>query len=120
MQEGVEGMAAGSDVARSADPGDENDPEHQHYPYVRHVRVALHRDGYGQWMSESWENSQWEVICAECGDTEGPLDEQTVEVRRLRGPYVSRHKAERAAHGHERREDIPLRWTPGSASPIPL
>jgi hypothetical protein len=71
-------------------------------------------------MSESWETSQWEVVCVECGDTEGPASEQTDEVRKLRGPYESRHKAQRVAHRHERREDVPFSWTPGSACRIPL
>ena len=89
-------MAPGYDALEPGYTGNENDPDHQHSPYVRHIHLAWHRDHFGQWVSESWDDSKWEVICRECGDTEGPGDEQSPGVRELRGPY-SKHKAEHAA-----------------------
>jgi len=93
--------------------------DHQHHPYLRHVRRSWRHDERAQWVWESREDAQWEVVCTECGDTEGPVSKQSVDVRRLRGPYPSRHKALRAAHRHERRENPLLTWTPGSTSRIP-
>jgi hypothetical protein len=64
-------VAPGYDALEPGNSGNENDSGHQHDPYVRHVHVAWHRDTLGQWTSDSWDESQWEVICRECGDTEG-------------------------------------------------
>jgi len=80
-----------------------------HRPYVRHVRTGWHRDEHCLLVDESWNHTQWEVICTECGDTEGPTEAQAIEVQTLRGPYPSRHKARRVARRHEHRQGFPLR-----------
>ena len=43
---------------------------------------------------------RWEVVCHECGDTDGPAETQTESVQQLRGPYASEHKAKHAATKH--------------------
>jgi hypothetical protein len=40
------------------------------------------------------------VLCAECGDTDGPSETQSASVQHLRGPYSSKHKAQHAATKH--------------------
>jgi len=110
-------MTPGYDALEPGYTGNENDADHRHDPYVRHVHLAWYRDQFGQWASDSWDDSQWEVICRECGDSEGHADEETAEVRALRGPYPTKHKAEHAAHRHEREFSTPLRWMPGGAMP---
>lgn len=42
----------------------------------------------------------WEVICVDCGDSEGPLENQADEIKRLRGPYLTEEKAKKAAALH--------------------
>ena len=71
------------------------------------------------WESDACDDTPWEVVCAECGDDEGPAQEQSGSVRKLRGPYRNKHKAQRVAHRHERRESGPLGWIPGSTARIP-
>ena len=53
-----------------------DDPTHLHRPYVRHVHTDWRRDEHGQWASDTWDESKWELICAECGDNEGPSEDQ--------------------------------------------
>lgn len=109
----------GYDAFEPGYTGNANDAAHVHRPYVRHVRTDWHRDEHGLWDSETWDENSWEVVCAACGDDEGPANEQTVAVRGLRGPYPSRHKAQHAAHHHEREANPRVRWGPGSAVPQP-
>ena len=40
------------------------------------------------------------MFCAECGDTDGPAENQTQPIQRLRGPYAHEHKAKHAAQKH--------------------
>ena len=42
----------------------------------------------------------WEVICLDCGDSEGLLENQVDEIKRLRGPYLTEDKAKKAAALH--------------------
>ena len=60
------------------------------------------------------DESRWEVICAECGDNEGPSEDQNPVIQQFRGPYPSEHKALHVAHAHERKSNPELRWLPGS------
>jgi len=101
--------------------GNENDdPTQLHQPYVRHVHTDWHRDEYGQWVSETWDESRWEVICAECGDNEGPSEDQSPAIQQFRGPYPTEHKAVHVANVHERKSNPELRWLPGSTVRGPL
>ena len=98
--------------------GNENEDLTQlHRPYVRHVHTDWRRDNYGRWVSETWDESKWEVICAECGDNEGPSEVQGPAIQQFRGPYPTEHKAVHAAHAHERKSNPRLRWLPGSTVP---
>ena len=54
----------------------------------------------GKWHAESNDPRRWEIICARCGDTDGPASEQSPQVQELRGPYRSRRKAEHRAEKH--------------------
>jgi len=93
----------GYDAYEPGYTGNENDDlAHLHRPYVRHVQT----------------DSRWEVICAECGDNEGPSEDQSPAIQQLRGPYPTEHKAERAAHAHERESNPRRRWIPGTADPL--
>ena len=40
------------------------------------------------------------MVCVECGDADGPAENQSASVQRLRGPYGSEHKAKHAATKH--------------------
>jgi len=97
--------------------GNENDSEPVHAPYVRHVHMGWSHDQYGRWVS-SQDESQWEVVCIQCGDDEGPADEQTESLRQLRGPYPSQHKARHAARTHEGEMNASARWIPGGDVPF--
>jgi len=99
--------------------GNENDPGPRHLPGVRHLRVGWRTDAHGQWVADAIDESQWEVVCVQCGDDDGPADRLLPDVRTLRGPYPSRHRAEHAARRHEREMSPAVRWVPGSAVPPP-
>ena len=111
-------MVEGNEAFQPGLTGNENDPDTGHHPYVRHVRLGWHRDKYGQWVPDAEDESHWEVICRQCGDTEGPVDEQPKSAKEVRGPYPTHHKAEHAAKKHERKFAPPLRWLPGDV-PLP-
>jgi hypothetical protein len=110
----------GHDAFEPGYTGNENDdPTHLHRPYVRHVHTDWRRDNYGRWVSETWDQSKWEVICTECGDDEGPAEDQSPVIQQFRGAYPTEHKALHAAHAHERKSNPALRWLPGSTVPPP-
>lgn len=75
-------------------------PEQQHYPYARRVRHGWHMDTAGAWAYESLDDQLWEVFCQQCGDTNGPAEDQQPPARRLRGPYRSKHDAQHASNKH--------------------
>jgi hypothetical protein len=77
-------------------------PSGGHHPYARPVHSGWRRTPEGHWESTSEEDRQWEVVCEECGDTDGPVTMQSENVRILRGPYASRHKAEHSAKLHRK------------------
>ena len=108
----------GQDAFQPGYTGNENDPP-AHLPYVRHDHTGWRHDKYGQWVSDAQDEAQWEVVCTACGDNEGPVDQQSEGVRKLRGPYPAEHKARHAARKHEKETTTPIRWLPGSATPMP-
>src|SRR5579862_723384 len=108
----------GRDAFQPGYTGAESDESPRHRPYVRHVRTGWRHDGYGRWVADAQDDARWEVVCLACGDDEGPAEEQTEGVRRLRGPYPTVHEARHASRKHER-ENNPSGWIPGSAVPLP-
>jgi hypothetical protein len=74
--------------------------EHHHFPYARRLRLGWRHDADGHWASEAEDERRWEVFCAECGDTDGPAENQAEPIRHLRGPYSSEHKAKHVAKKH--------------------
>lgn len=110
-------MASEHDEFEPGLTGNENDSVVLHYPFVRHVRLRWHRDAHGRWESDEFDDSQWEVVCPQCGDEDGPIDELRAEARELRGPYSSEHKARHAAERHTHEWDPSPRWTPGATFP---
>lgn len=75
-------------------------PEHHHFPYARRLRLGWRHDADGRWISDQEDERWWEVFCAECGDTDGPAENQAAPVQRLRGPYGHEHKAKHVAQKH--------------------
>ena len=73
---------------------------HQHFPYARRLRLAWRLGDDGHWTSDAEDKRFWEVFCAQCGDTDGPAENQTEPIKRLRGPYHDEHRAKRAATKH--------------------
>ncbi len=89
-------------IGKPADAPADPDPtiESGHFPYARPLRLGWQQDASGQWTAASEDHKLWEVFCAECGDTDGPADQQSPVVQRLRGPYQSEHRAKHAATKH--------------------
>ena len=71
-----------------------------HFPGVRALRSGWHKDAAGAWESTAVDPGRWEVVCRQCGDTDGPVDAQPEAARQLRGPYSSKRRAGRAAVKH--------------------
>jgi hypothetical protein len=79
---------------------DQTSSEHHHFPYARRLRVGWSQDAEGRWTIYQEDKRSWEVFCAECGDTDGPAEDQSEAVQRLRGPYSNEHKAKHLAEKH--------------------
>ncbi len=92
----VEAMA--KEAVGSAAPA--SGPDQGHYPYARQVRTGWHHDAAGAWAYDGVDAQLWEVFCQQCGDTDGPAENQEPAVRQLRGPYRHKHSAEHAANKH--------------------
>jgi hypothetical protein len=74
--------------------------EHRHFPSARRLRLGWRHDPDGRWISDREDQRLWEVFCAECGDTDGPGENQTEAIQRLRGPYSHERKAQHVAQQH--------------------
>jgi hypothetical protein len=81
-------------------PAVPDNPLHGHHPFARPLKGNWTKDATGRWHSGSVDAHSWEVICEECGDTDGPIESQALTVRARRGPYSSHRKAEHAATKH--------------------
>jgi hypothetical protein len=86
----------GASPASRGAPG----PDPGHYPYARPVRLGWCRDAGGHWAYDMVDEHWWEVICAQCGDTDGPATGLSPEAQALRGPYKGKHRAKRVADKH--------------------
>ena len=71
-----------------------------HFPYARPLRLRWEQTADGCWHYANQDPRRWEVVCAQCGDTDGPAEGQPEPARSLRGPYDSKHAAHRAAKHH--------------------
>ena len=83
----LSGLRIGKPANAPTDPDPISD--YGHFPYARPLRLGWQHDATGKWNSPSEDHKLWEVFCAECGDTDGPADQQSQAVQRLRGPYPS-------------------------------
>lgn len=81
-------------------PEEDADSSSEHHPYTRPLQTGWHKDAAGHWKSSGEDVHSWEVICEECGDTDGPAEIQSAFVKARRGPYPSKRKAEHAATKH--------------------
>lgn len=101
-------MGAGGDFAfgirigalDAAAAAGEDAGQHYHFPYARRLVLQWRKDQSGTWVPDQDDQRRWEVVCHECGDTDGPAETQTESVQQLRGPYASEHKAKHAATKH--------------------
>jgi hypothetical protein len=85
---------------RPAGDDAEQAPFSGHYPYARPLRTGWTRNASGHWEASAEDPHQWEVFCEQCGDTDGPADDQPDPARSIRGPYPSKHRAEHVAKRH--------------------
>jgi len=70
------------------------------YPYARPLRTGWTRNPTGDWVACAEDPQRWEVFCEQCGNTDGPADDQPDPARELRGPYAPKHKAEHVVKRH--------------------
>jgi len=70
-----------------------------HYPYVRPLQLDWQELPTG-FRARSNDPYRFEVICAACGDIDGPLDYQPLAAQQLRGPYESKRMAEKTSQRH--------------------
>jgi hypothetical protein len=73
----------------------------QHFPYIQALQLEWERTPTG-FKPHRQDPNRFEVICARCGDSDGPIYNQPAACQRLRGPYDSRRSAMRAARNHQR------------------
>jgi len=66
---------------------------------IRRVRLGWHQSGQN-WRYEDVSRDQWEIICRDCGDDEGPPQRQSAAVSLLRRPIVGRTRAQAALQHH--------------------
>jgi len=71
-----------------------------HYPYVRPLQLDW-QDLPTGFRAGSNDPYRFEVICAACGDIDGPLEYQPLAAQQLRGPYESKRIAQKIAQRHQ-------------------
>jgi hypothetical protein len=93
------GMGFGSRerLERAAAPRQRSAPVH--YPYVRALQLEWQELPTG-FRAKANDPYRFEVICAACGDIDGPLEYQPFAAQQLRGPYESKRIAEKVAQRH--------------------
>ena len=90
-----------------------------HFPYARPLRLGWAQAEDGSWHHSLEDRHKWEVVCAQCGDTDGPANRQPEPANLLRGPYDSKHAAHRAVKHHSRQHP-PEKLEPGPMSDWPV
>jgi len=87
-------------LKRPTDTDDEAPrPDTGHYPYARPLRGGWRKQSDGKWESTLEDEHECEVICEQCGDSGGRVEDQPEAAKELRGPY-SKHKATHVAKKH--------------------
>jgi len=66
---------------------------------IRRVRLGWHQAGQ-DWRYADVSRDQWEIVCRDCGDDEGPPQRQTADVSLLRRPIVGPTRAQTALQHH--------------------
>jgi len=84
----------------------------RHFPYVRPLQLDWEERPTG-FRARRTDGERFEVICAGCGDIDGPEEYQPASARTLRGPYESRKLAEKVARNHERSIRLSVGRSPG-------
>ena len=88
-------------LKRPTDPADDPPrPDSGHYPYARPLRGGWRKQSDGTWGSTIEDEHVCEVICEQCGDSGGRIEDQPEAAKELRGPYTSKHKATHVAKKH--------------------
>ena len=120
-------------LGRTIGPRDKPGPVH--YPYVRPLQLDWQELPTG-FRARGNDPYRFEVICAACGDIDGPPDCQPFAAQQLRGPYESKRIAEKISQRHHvgstfasdrdrgaKREQLkymlPMRTTPKRSSILP-
>lgn len=99
-----------SSWSRDLDAAHKTPQVERHYPYVRPLQLDWEERPSGFRAARS-DESRFEVICAACGDNDGPPEYLSWAVQELRGPYELKKVAEKVARDHE--------FTTRSAAPRP-
>lgn len=94
---GFMGSLFGSEVGAANTPF----AEYEHRPYVRPLQTGWIEEPTA-FRATGSDPDRFEIICASCGDIDGPIEYQPVLAQQLRGPYESRREAERICRLHER------------------
>jgi hypothetical protein len=71
-----------------------------HTPSTRIQPASYTREDDGWRVTYHDDPNVWEVICPDCGDDGGPIENQSAEVRTLRGPYPTKDEAWRVVVKH--------------------
>jgi hypothetical protein len=64
-----------------ADQAAASSVEPRHFPGARRMPIGWTRGRDGSWESSGVDEKLWEVFCVECGDTDGPADQQSAAVQ---------------------------------------
>jgi hypothetical protein len=84
-------------MERATGPRQKSGPVH--YPYVRPLQLDWQElpTGFRAGRNDPY---RFEVICAACGDIDGPLEYQPSAAQQLRGPYEAKRIAEKISQRH--------------------
>ncbi len=77
------------------------DPDEGHYPHERPLQGGWKQLPDGQWISTTEDEHKYEVICKQCGDNGGRIEDQPEPAKELRGPYSSWRMARYAWSRHK-------------------
>jgi hypothetical protein len=80
--------------------GPKRKPGPVHYPYVRPLQLEW-QDLPTGFRAGSNDPYRFEVICAACGDIDGPVEYQPLAAQQIRGPYEAKRIAQKIAQRHQ-------------------